>query len=91
MKNSEDGNDIAALEAKLSAAKAARIEAETPEHMPPSATRFSIELLAGVGAGAGLGYYADRYFDTFPVLFIIGFFFGVAAAALNIYKLVSKS
>ncbi len=57
---------------------------------PLSPTHVSIEFAAGVLVGAGLGYWLDKWLDTQPVFFIICFFLGVAAGALNIYKLATK-
>lgn len=58
-----------------------------PQKSPAGATRISIELMAGIIVGTAFGFYLDKWLDTLPIFFIIGFFLGVAAGALNIYKL----
>jgi ATP synthase protein I len=40
--------------------------------------------------GAALGYWLDGKFDTFPILSIIFFFFGIAAAGRNLWIVVRK-
>jgi len=40
-----------------------------------------------LGWDAFFGYHLDKWLDTTPIFFIIFFFLGVAAGALNIYKL----
>ena len=53
-------------------------------------------LLASVGImfpvatamGAGAGYWLDQKLGTFPWLSIVFFFFGIAAAFLNLFRTV---
>ena len=52
--------------------------------------RVSTELLSGVLIGAGLGYLADRFFDTKPLLLIIFIFLGFGAGFLNVYRFVKS-
>ena len=53
-------------------------------------TRVSLELFSGVFVGSALGYFIDKWLGTMPIFLIILFFFGVAAGALNIYKLTKN-
>ncbi len=57
---------------------------------PVSSTRVGVELMAGIAVGTVGGYYLDRWLDTLPIFFILGFVFGVAAGGLNIYKLATR-
>jgi ATP synthase protein I len=37
-----------------------------------------------------IGYWLDRWFDTWPVLFLIFFFLGAAAGMLNAYRYIRR-
>ncbi len=79
------------LQSKIDAVKAHHAEAEAPSGKRPDAMRMSIEIVAGVLIGSLIGYQLDHYFDTLPIFFIICFFLGVAAGALNLYKLATST
>jgi ATP synthase protein I len=53
-------------------------------------TRVSLELFSGVVVGTGFGLFLDKWLETSPIFMITLFFFGVAAGALNIYKLTAN-
>ena len=55
-----------------------------------TAMRAGMDLLAGVGVGGVIGYYADKAFDTSPILFIVFFFLGFAAGVKNIMRNMNK-
>lgn len=48
--------------------------------------RVTTELLSGVVVGAGLGYVADMFFGTKPLLLVCLLFLGFAAGFLNVYR-----
>lgn len=48
---------------------------------------FVLALILGFGAG----YWLDGMLDTRPWLSFIGFFFGLAAAVLNVYRVLKLS
>ena len=50
-----------------------------------------IELVAGVIGGALIGYGLDRWFETWPFLFVLFFFLGAAAGMLNAYRYVRRA
>lgn len=52
--------------------------------------QVGIELVAGVGVGAFIGYEIDKYMNTKPVFFLICFFFGAIAGGYNIYRSIQK-
>jgi ATP synthase protein I len=52
-----------------------------------SAVGFAFVL--AVVMGTALGYGFDRWLGTSPWLFLLGFFVGVAAGALSVYRTVS--
>jgi len=54
------------------------------------AVRIGVELVASLIVGGGLGYWADTYFGTTPVLISIGLFLGMSAGLLNVYRTVSR-
>lgn len=49
-----------------------------------SAAGFAFVL--AVLMGAGLGYLLDRWLGTSPIGFLIGFFLGVAAGIINVFR-----
>ncbi len=55
-----------------------------------TAMRAGMDLLAGVGVGGIIGYYADKAFDTSPILFIVFFFLGFGAGVRNITRNMNK-
>ncbi len=62
-------------------------------------TARTIGILSSVGfafvlavvLGAGLGLLLDRWLGTTPWLFVIFFFLGVVAGALNVFRMVRSS
>jgi ATP synthase protein I len=48
--------------------------------------RIATDLVSGIIVGAGLGYIADKTFNTHPVMLIIFLIFGSAAGFLNVYR-----
>ncbi|MGH9463141.1 MAG: AtpZ/AtpI family protein [Vicinamibacteria bacterium] len=64
-----------------------------------SGARFrKLALLSTVGLmfpvsitmGAAAGYYADRWLDTSPWLSFVGLCFGIAAAFINLVRVLKK-
>jgi len=51
--------------------------------------RAGVELVAGVGVGALVGYGLDQWLDTTPWLLIVFFVLGAAAGMLNAYRAVA--
>jgi ATP synthase protein I len=47
-------------------------------------------FVLAVAIGAGFGYLLDRWLNTSPWLFLLFFFFGVAAGILNVYRMSAK-
>ena len=54
------------------------------------ALQLGVSIVLAIFIGAGLGYWLDCKFGTFPYLSIIGFLFGVAAAGRNVWIVVRK-
>ena len=54
------------------------------------ALRIGVELVSTLIVGGGLGYLADGYFGTSPVLIVVGLFLGMSAGLLNVYRTVSR-
>ncbi len=76
------------LDARL---RAAREGTEPPR---PSSTqremsfayRVLIEMVVGVGVGAFVGWWLDRWLGTAPILLVVMLLLGFAAGALNAYR-----
>ena len=47
----------------------------------------AIEAVASIGIGGGLGYFADDYFDTSPILLLLGFAVGFGAFFVRLARL----
>jgi ATP synthase protein I len=69
-------------------------EEESKEPAGPSTgaagVQVGVELVAGVIGGALIGYGLDRWFETWPVLFLVFFFLGAAAGMLNAYRYIRR-
>ncbi len=50
--------------------------------------RIGLELVVGVGVGFGIGWALDHFAGTRPWGMLAGFFIGVAAGMLNVYRTV---
>jgi len=50
------------------------------------AMRLSIDLVAGVAVGLGVGYFLDNFLATMPLFMIIGLFIGMAAGVKNMLR-----
>lgn len=77
------------LDARL---KSARQRSE-PRSRRPSETkplgvalRVSVELVAGLVVGGGMGYLLDRWLGTLPWFTIVFFFIGAAAGIRNVMR-----
>ena len=82
MANPQDKARLEALEAKISAAKAAQApKPRADEHYSQAqlAWRMVVELVAGLGLGFGIGFGLDYALGTSPWLMIIFIFLGFAA------------
>ncbi|ETX29977.1 AtpZ/AtpI family protein [Roseivivax isoporae] len=89
---------LAALEARIAAAKAAKAppKAHQEEHYSQAqlAWRMVIELVAGLGIGFGIGFGLDTLFGTLPFLMVIftllGFVAGVQTMVRSANELQRK-
>ncbi|WP_121061372.1 AtpZ/AtpI family protein [Chachezhania antarctica] len=73
---------LAQLEAKLDAAKKARVPPPPKQDAHSQAQlawRMVIELVAGLGIGFGLGYGLDTLLGTKPLFIVVFIFLGFAA------------
>ena len=64
--------------------------AERPS-MGGTGVQVGIELVAGVVGGGLIGYGLDRWFETWPLWFIVFFFLGAAAGMLNAYRHIKRA
>ena len=82
MNDPDDSDRLAALQARIDAAKdahAPKPRTPDPHSQAQLAWRMVIELVAGLGIGFGIGYGLDALFGTTPFLMIIFIFLGFAA------------
>ena len=67
---------------------------ETRERARPSiggaGVQVGVELVAGVIGGGLIGYGLDRWFETWPIWFLVFFFLGAAAGMLNAYRYIRR-
>ncbi len=63
---------------------------QTTWRLVGDALQLGASIVIAIFIGAGLGYWLDGKFGTFPYLSIIFFFLGVAAAGRNVWIEVRK-
>jgi ATP synthase protein I len=51
--------------------------------------RAGVEVFSALVVGIGLGFALDRWFGTWPWLFLVFFVLGSAAGVMNVYRLFS--
>jgi len=87
------------LESRLEAARARQQDARGTgdENLKAAPTagmglgfRITVDLLAGLAVGVGLGLLLDRWLGTTPFLMIVFFFLGAAAGMLNVYRTATR-
>jgi len=49
------------------------------------AFRMGVDLVAGTGVGAFMGFWVDKWFDTKPLFFIVLFILGFVAGLRNVF------
>jgi F0F1-type ATP synthase assembly protein I len=52
---------------------------------------IAVEISATMGLPVAGGYYADKYFDTHPMLLLLGIVLGLAGIIVYLYKLGIQS
>ncbi len=89
MPDTPDPEDLAALEARIEAAKAAK-DPGRQHHDHHSAAgaawRMVIELVVGMGIGFGIGYGLDSLFGTIPIFLILFTLLGFAAGVRTMMR-----
>jgi len=58
----------------------------TPQTPAGWVFRLSVELVAGLVVGGGIGWFLDRWLDTKPAMLLIFFALGAAAGMLNVIR-----
>ena len=95
MTDKEDKDRLEALDKRLEKAQenqSANVEKHRTKRDPNlgKAYRMGIELVLAVAIGGAIGWYLDKWLETFPWLFVLFFFLGVAAGFRNVYKAAQK-
>jgi len=78
------GDDIAALRSKIYK------QVDLKPRDSSFAMRIGVEFAAGAFVGGFVGFWADKFFSTSPIFFIICFFLGSAGGFLTVYRTVMK-
>lgn len=81
--------DMAAIEARIAAAKGAQgPKPRMDEHYSGAqmAWRMVIELVAGLGIGFGIGYGLDLFFGTLPIFMVLFVMLGLAAGVKTMLR-----
>ncbi len=82
----QDIKDIDKRISDLKNAKEKRKEKSQVSILMQQAFRFAAEFVSPVIIALSLGYLADGYFNTKPIIMLILAVFGCAAGVLNVYK-----
>ncbi|MDF1726731.1 MAG: AtpZ/AtpI family protein [Sulfitobacter sp.] len=89
MSEPDQQQKLAALEAKIAAAKARRApKPRADEHHSQAqlAWRMVIELVAGLGIGFGIGYGLDLFLGTLPIFLVLFTMLGLAAGVKTMLR-----
>lgn len=62
----------------------------TTRQVVGDALQLGASIVLAIFIGFGLGFWLDEKYGTLPILSIIGFLLGVAAAGLNVWKAVKR-
>ena len=60
-------------------------EADKPDSASNIAFKMGVDLVAGTGVGAFMGYWFDKWFDTKPLFFIVLLILGFVAGIRNVF------
>lgn len=82
----KDIKDIDARIRKIKAKKETKAPKSQTNIMLQNAFRFAAEFVSPVIIALALGYLADNFFGTKPVIMLVMAVFGCAAGVLNTYK-----
>jgi ATP synthase protein I len=80
------GTRLAALRQESGLDDKAGPGASTPKTAGGWAFRLSVEMVAGLIVGGGIGWLLDRWLGTSPALLIVFFLLGAAAGTLNVFR-----
>ncbi|QEX15531.1 ATP synthase protein I [Hypericibacter terrae] len=80
------GKRLSALRREGGANQAAGPGASTPKTAGGWAFRLSVEMVAGLVVGGGMGWLLDRWLGTSPVCLLVFFLLGAAAGTLNVFR-----
>lgn len=89
MSDPDQQRQLAELEAKIAAAKAATApKSHSEEHYSQAnlAWRMVIEMVAGLGIGFGIGYGLDVVFGTLPLFMVVFTLLGLVAGVKTMLR-----
>lgn len=98
MPEPEDRSSLTDLDKRLRAARERQNQVTKPEssNRADAASgmavgfRISVEIVAALIMGFGIGYYLDHLLGTKPWLMIIFFFLGIGAAFANVVRVAKQ-
>jgi ATP synthase protein I len=76
---------------RIDKAKGAALGKQKDSVSAPGAMHVGIELIAGVIAGAFVGYYLDKWLGSSPWFFVGCFFLGIAGSVRNIMRKIRRA
>ncbi len=100
MTKDSKGGPLPSFEARLAAARAKQGLDPKPEDPSKGDTgptpigvgmRVGVELLSALIVGAALGYWADKWLHTSPMLLIVFVLLGGAGGIANVWRLLSPT
>lgn len=65
-------------------------EPERPDTASNVAFRMGVDLVAGTGVGAFMGYWFDRWFDTAPLFLIVLLILGFVTGLRNVVRIARQ-
>ncbi|WP_419903592.1 AtpZ/AtpI family protein [Kiloniella sp.] len=98
MPDPEDRSSLTDLDKRLRAARERQEQVNKPASSNRAEAaggmavgfRISVEIVAALIMGFGIGYYLDLWLGTKPWLMIIFFFLGIGAAFVNVVRVAKQ-
>ena len=85
----DDEHKLSQLNKKIEAAKS-KNQLDNHSKIPPSqlgkVMKLTVEIVAAVGIGVGIGILLDNFFNTRPIYLLIIIILGGCAGILNVFR-----
>lgn len=84
--------DIKDIDKRINSLQQKKEKTKSPNNiLLQQAFRFATEFVSPVIISLILGYFADNWFKTRPIIMLILVIFGCAAGVLNVYKIAKET